>query len=158
MNKNRLIKNTFFFQYIIYFLNKITNYKIEKWRFYKRTGYKLNLKKPRSFNEKIVWKKINDRNPLLPITADKYKVRSYIKKVLGEEKAREILIPLLYVTDKPKTIPFEKLSENFVVKSNHGSGTNIIIKNSKYNKKEIVKECKKWLKTPHGLEKLEWAY
>ncbi|MCJ7657281.1 MAG: glycosyl transferase, partial [Candidatus Atribacteria bacterium] len=95
--------------YGIYFLNKICNYKQEKIRFYKEVGYQLNLKNPKSFHEKIVWKKINDRNPLLPITADKYKVRSYIKEVLGEEKAKEILIPLLYVTDQSETIPFERL-------------------------------------------------
>jgi len=143
--------------YGIYFLNKLCNYKLEKIRFYKKVGYKLNLKNPRSFNEKIVWKKINDRNPLLPITTDKYKVRSYIKKVLGEEKAEEILIPLLYITDKPENIPFERLPSAFIVKPNHTSGDKIIVENSYFNKKQIIKTCRRWLKTPYGLEKLEWA-
>ena len=144
--------------YSFYFLNRICNYKLEKIRFYKNLGYELNLKNPKSFNEKIVWKKINDRNPLLPITADKYKVRSYIKEVLGEEKAKEILIPLLYVTDQPETIPFETLPSDFIVKPNHASGLKIMVENSHFNKKEMIKTCKKWLKTPYGLEKLEWAY
>ncbi|MCJ7657240.1 MAG: hypothetical protein MUO55_05620, partial [Candidatus Atribacteria bacterium] len=125
---------------------------------YKEVGYKLNLKNPKSYNEKIVWKKINDRNPLLPITADKYKVRSYIKKVLGEEKVKEILIPLLYVTDQPETIPFERLPSAFIVKPNHASGLIIIVENGHFNKKEIIKTCRRWLKTTYGLEKLEWAY
>jgi len=141
-----------------YFLNKISNYKLEKIRFYKKVGYQLNLKNPKSYNEKIIWKKINDRNPLLPVTSDKYKVRSYIKKVLGEEKAKEILIPLLYVTNKPETIPFERLPSAFIVKPNHTSGRNIIVENGHFNKKEIIKTCRRWLKTPYGLEKLEWAY
>jgi len=85
--------------YAFYFLNRISNYQVEKRTFYRKLGYSLNLKNPQSFNEKIVWKKIYDRNPLLPITADKVQVRSYIKEVLGEEQAQEILIPLLYVTD-----------------------------------------------------------
>ena len=144
--------------YIFYFLNKIFNYKLEKIRFYKEVGYRLNLKNPKSFHEKIVWKKINDRNPLLPITADKYKVRSYIKKVLGEEKAKEILIPLLYVTDQPETIPFERLPSAFMVKPNHASGSQIIVENGHFNKKDIIKTCRRWLKTSYGLEKLEWAY
>ncbi|MBY9007579.1 MAG: hypothetical protein KGD63_12580 [Candidatus Lokiarchaeota archaeon] len=144
--------------YGIYFLNKICNYKQEKIRFYKEVGYQLNLKNPKSYNEKIVWKKINDRNPLLPITADKYKVRSYIKKVLGEEKVKEILIPLLYVTDQPETIPFERLPSAFIVKPNHASGLIIIVENGHFNKKEIIKTCRRWLKTTYGLEKLEWAY
>ena len=58
--------------YVIYFLNKICNYRLEKMRFYKELGYELNLESPKSINEKIVWKKIYDRNPLLPVTADKY--------------------------------------------------------------------------------------
>ena len=144
--------------YVIYFLNKICNYRLEKMRFYKELGYELNLKDPKSFNEKIAWKKIHDRNSLLPITADKYLVRSYLKEVLGEEKAEEILIPLLYVTDKPETIPFERLPSTFIVKSNHASGRNIIVENGHFNKKELIKTCRKWLKTPYGLEKLEWMY
>ena len=144
--------------YSFYFLNKIFNYKLEKIRFYKEVGYQLNLKNPKSFHEKIVWKKINDRNPLLPITTDKYKVRSYIKKVLGEEKAKEILVPLLYITDQPETIPFERLPSAFIVKPNHTSGRNIIVENGHFNKKEIIKTCRRWLKTSYGLEKLEWAY
>ena len=129
--------------YGIYFLNKICNYKQEKIRFYKEVGYQLNLKNPKSYNEKIVWKKINDRNPLLPITADKYKVRSYIKKVLGEEKVKEILIPLLYVTDQPETIPFERLPSAFIVKPNHASGLIIIVENGHFNKKRDYKNLPK---------------
>ncbi len=144
--------------YGIYFLNKISHYQLEKIRFYKKVGYQINLKNPKSFNEKIIWKKIYDRNPLLPMTTDKYAVRSYIKKVLGEEKAKEILIPLLYVTDQPETIPFERLPSAFIVKPNHVSGDKIIVENSYFDKKEIIKTCRRWLKTPYGLEKLEWAY
>ena len=144
--------------YSFYFINKISNYKLEKIRFYKKLGYQLNLKYPKSFNEKVIWKKIYDRNPLLSITADKYEVRSYIKKVIGEERAEEILIPLLYVTDKPETIPFERLPSAFIVKPNHTSGRSIIVENGHFNQEEIIKICRRWLKIPYGLEKLEWAY
>ncbi|MCJ7651229.1 MAG: hypothetical protein MUP85_21685 [Candidatus Lokiarchaeota archaeon] len=163
--KDNIKNNNFLFivliairAYGIYFLNKISNYKLEKIRFYKKLGYQLNLKNAKSFNEKTVWKKIYDRNPLLPITADKYEVRSYIKEVLGEERAKGILIPLSYVTDQPETIPFERLPSAFIIKPNHTSGRNIIVENGHFNKKEIIKTCRRWLKTPYGLEKLEWAY
>jgi len=144
--------------YGIYFLNKISHYKLEKIRFYKEVGYPLNLKNPKSFNEKIVWKKIYNRNPLLLITADKHEVRTYIKKALGEERAAEILIPLLYVTDQPDTIPIEMLPSDFIVKPTHASGLSIIVKNGHFNQKEMIKTCRRWLKTSYGLEKLEWAY
>jgi hypothetical protein len=144
--------------YSLYFINRISNYRLEKIKFYKELGYPLNLKNPISFNEKIFWKKIYDRNPLLPVASDKYQVRSYVQVLLGEERAREILIPLLYVTNRPETIPFERLPSAFIIKPNHASGRNIIVKDGHYNQKEIIKTCQRWLKTPYGLEKLEWAY
>jgi len=144
--------------YSRWYLNKLLRYLPEKHRFYRKTGYWPDLKEPRSFNEKVLWKKINDRNPLLPVTADKHRVRSYVKEVLGEEKAEEILIPQLFVTDDPEEIPFEDLPEDFVVKANHGSGTNRIIRNGDFDREKLIKECKRWLKTPYGLGKLEWAY
>ena len=107
--------------YGMYYLNKLTFYGLERKQFHKVLSYWPDIKNPRSLNEKILWKKIYDRNPLLPITADKYQARSYIKDVLGERTAKEILIPLLYVTDKPNTIPFEKLTAPYIIKPNHSS-------------------------------------
>jgi len=43
-------------------------------------GYEPDLENPVTFNEKIQYKKLNDRDPLLPLTADKYRVRDYIKE------------------------------------------------------------------------------
>jgi len=144
--------------YSLYFLNLIFNFKPEKIKFYKELGYQLNLKNPKSFNEKLIWKKINDRNPLLPVIADKYEVRSYIKEVLGEKGAKEILIPLYFVTEQPATIPFKNLPSAFIVKPNHTSGRSIIVENGPVDQNEIIRTCGIWLKTPYGLEKLEWAY
>lgn len=45
-----------------------------------------------------------------------------------------------------------------MVKPNHVSGSHIIVENGHFNKKEMIKTCRRWLKTPYGLEKLEWAY
>ncbi|MFP4403771.1 MAG: ATP-grasp fold amidoligase family protein [Nanoarchaeota archaeon] len=146
------------YNYFFWYGNLLTNYYFEKRKFKKKLGYKLNLKNPRSFNEKVVYKKIYDRNPLLTKTSDKVAVRDYIREVLGKKEGEKHLIPLLYVTDNPETIPFEKFPKDFIIKANHGSGWNIIIRDGKYNKKEIIKKCKTWLNTPHGLDKMEWAY
>jgi len=159
--KDLITRNSFLYtiaQYILYWANQIFNYKVERKKFKNKLGYKLNLDNPKSFNEKTIWKKINDRNPLLPVTADKYKVRDYIKKVLGEEKAKEILIPQIFVTNNPEEIPFEDLPKDFIIKANHASGWNIIVEDSDFNKNKIIEESKRWLKTPYGLGKLEWAY
>lgn len=146
-------------EWIFVIKENLTGYSNEKRRFKEKTGYDLDLKNPQSFNQKLVWKKIYDRNPLLPITADKYRVREYIKKILGEEEAENILVPLLYVTNNPETIPFDDLPDKYIIKANHGSGTNIIVEdNSKVNREEIIEKCKDWLKKPYGFFKHEWAY
>ena len=58
-------------------------------------GYNLDLYNPRTFNEKIQWLKLYDRKKEYTQMADKFEVRKYIKKKIGEE----YLIPLLGVYD-----------------------------------------------------------
>jgi len=111
---------------IFNFIKKLAGYKEEKQLFFNLLGYYPNLKNPQSFNEKVLWKKLYDRNPIIPIVSDKYMVRQYLKNVLGEREAEKILIPLLYVTDKPETIPFNSLPEEYVIKANHASGWYIL--------------------------------
>jgi hypothetical protein len=144
----------------IFKITEILNgYRAEKDFFYKVHGYRLNLKHPNSFSEKVVWKKIYDRNPLLPITADKYKVRTYLKEKLGEKKANEILIPLLYVTDNPNKIPFDILPDCYIIKASHGSGWNIIVDGNDIPRRKIVKICWEWLRNPPFYWfRHEWLY
>jgi hypothetical protein len=139
-------------------LDRLLNYKIEMQKFYLKKGYKLNLREPKSFCEKVIWKKIYDRNPLLQVTADKYRVRYYIKDVLGKDRAEEILVTLLYVTDDPENIPFEKLKGSYIVKPNHMSGAYFIVNKHPEERDKIVAMCKKWLTSSYGLDKNEWAY
>ena len=61
------------------FKEKLSGYHKEKIKFRQSNGYELNLINPLSYGEKIVWKKIYDRNPLLPVVADKYRVREYLR-------------------------------------------------------------------------------
>ncbi|WP_422379419.1 ATP-grasp fold amidoligase family protein [Marinicellulosiphila megalodicopiae] len=140
-------------------LDRLLGFPREKKRFLKAHDYPLNLNNPKSFNEKICHKKIYDRNPLLPIIADKYKVRGYIKEVLGKQLADEILIPLLAVADTPNGINFKSLPNEYVIKSNHGSSNNIIIKDGDtLNVDEFKIIAKKWLTQLYGTRSHEWAY
>jgi hypothetical protein len=65
----------------------LTGYAHERHAFQSRQGYPLDLTNPRSFSEKICWRKIYDRNPLLPCVIDKYAVRKYVVDTLGERRA-----------------------------------------------------------------------
>ena len=120
---------------------------LKKW-FFEKTGDNLNLDNPQTFNEKIQWLKLYDRNPLKTKLADKYEVRGWVKEKIGEE----YLIPLLGVWDSFDDIDFAKLPDKYVLKCNHGCGQHFIVKNKKkFNKKFAKKKFNKWLNK-------NWAY
>lgn len=129
--------------------------------FLERTGYELDLKNPQSLNQKICWKKMYDRNPLLPIVADKYRVREYLKDTLGKKEAEKILIPLLYVTCDPRTIPFSQLPDEYIIKANHGSGEEfrlVVFDGKTVDRNYVIERCSTMLTRPYGAMQHEWAY
>ena len=123
---------------------------------YKRsTGKDLDLDNPRSFNEKIQWMKLYDSTPIKTRLADKYLVREWVTEKIGEE----YLIPLLGVWDSFDEIDFDKLPQQFVLKCNHGSGANIIVKDkSKIDKPAMKEQFEKWMATDYSLLALELHY
>ncbi|WP_306485354.1 ATP-grasp fold amidoligase family protein [Anaerococcus sp.] len=118
-------------------------------------GHPLNLKNPKTFNEKLQWLKLYDRNPEYTIMVDKYKVRYYISEKIGEE----YLIPLLGVWDNPNDINFDLLPNQFVLKCNHNSGRVYICKDKEsFEIIKVKKELKKDLKIDYYLPGREWPY
>ena len=65
-------------------LIRLSDKKFIEYRFLSEMGYKLNLKNPKTFNEKLQWLKLYDRNPEYTKMVDKYEVREYIKEKIGE--------------------------------------------------------------------------
>lgn len=127
---------------------------LKKW-YYNRTGEVLNLDHPNTFNEKIQWMKLYDSTPLKTQLADKYLVRSWIKNKIGEE----YLVPLLGVWDSFDEINFDELPEQFVLKANHGSGWNIIVKDkATFDKVDAKRKFTRWLKTNYAFIGFELHY
>ena len=115
--------------------------------FYIINGCHLNLDDPQTFNEKIQWLKLYDATPLKTRLSDKYLVRDWVKEKIGEE----YLIPLLGVWDCFDDIDFSSLPDKFVLKCNHGSGMNIVVKNkSKFDKEKAKCKIDKWMKTNYA--------
>lgn len=119
-------------------------------------GHSLNLDNPETFNEKLQWLKLYDRNPLYTKLVDKYKVREYISEKIGEK----YLIPLLGVWDDSDNIDFDSLPNKFVLKCNHNSGLGMCIctDNNKLDVKEVKKELRKGLNQDYYLNGREWPY
>lgn len=120
-----------------------------------KQGYKLNLKNPVTYNEKLQWIKLYDHNPLMPKCCDKYTVRSYVE----DKGCGAILNELIWQGMNPEEIPFDKLPRQCVIKVTHGSTFNIICPDTtKINRKEVVKKCRKWLKAKFLPCYGEWFY
>ncbi len=126
-----------------------------KLKFFLTIGRKLNLSNPSTYNEKIQWLKLYDRKKEYAVYVDKYAVREYIAKTIGEE----YLIPLIGVYDKVEDIPWDELPQKFILKCTHGSQCNIICKNkSNLNIRKSNNDLKKWMNQNWFFYGREWPY
>lgn len=128
-----------------------------KWIYYLETGKRLNLVNPHRYNEKLQWIKLYDHNPLYTILADKYKVKDVVSKKIGAEHVAECY----GVWDKAKDIEWEKLPNQFVLKTNHDSGNNgvfICRDKTKIDKEKWAKRINASLHRDTSIAGREWPY
>ena len=115
----------------------------------------LDLDNPKTFNEKLQWLKIYDRNPLYTKLVDKYLVKDWVKGKIGEE----YVIPTMARYNKADEINLDELPDQFVLKCNHDSGSVIICKDkSKFDLDAAKEKLTKCLKTDTSSFFCEWAY
>ncbi|GHC54015.1 ATP-grasp fold amidoligase family protein [Neogemmobacter tilapiae] len=131
-----------------------------RWHFRQKVGYWPHLRHPRSHNEKIQARKLYDRNPLFPMLSDKIAVRDHVRNVLGEERAEQVLLPLLGQTGRPTEAWLRALGRGVVVKANHGSGWNELIRDdgSAVNYWLLARKLQGWCQRRYGQRNQEWAY
>ena len=120
-----------------------------------RVGLSLNLKHPITFNEKLQWLKLYNRNPLYTSLVDKCEVKKYVANIIGED----YIIPTIGIWNSFDEINFDELPEQFVLKCTHDSGGVIICKNkSGFNYKNAKKVISKSLKRNYYYSTREWPY
>lgn len=115
----------------------------------------LDLKAPKTFNEKMQWLKLNNRKKAYINLVDKYEVKQIISSQLGEE----YVIPTIGVWKKFDEIDFELLPEQFVLKSTHDSGGLVICKDKRsfdYLKAKV--KIEKSLRRNYYWHGREWPY
>lgn len=128
-----------------------------KWIYYLETGNKLNLENPQRYNEKLQWIKLYDRNPLYTILADKYKVKEVVSEKIGAEHVAKCY----GVWDKAEDIEWEKLPNQFVLKTTHDGGNNgvfIVKDKSIVDKTKLCRNINKSLHRDVFLLGREWPY
>jgi hypothetical protein len=118
-------------------------------------GYDPDFRSPRTFNEKLAWRMLYDRNPLFPVTIDKIAVRDYVAAKVGTE----ILIPLLGTWDRAADVPWASLPQRFVLKASHGWNMNLLVTDKDaIDSAGALKTADAWLRNNHFAETHEWGY
>lgn len=122
-----------------------------------KMGQKLDLKKPQTFNQKLNWLKLYDRNPLYTTLVDKYAVKEWVAEKIG----KEYVIPTLGVWERPELIDFSSLPNQFVLKTTHGGGNMgvVICKDIKtFDKNKAIEKLNKSLRRSASSILREWPY
>lgn len=124
-------------------------------QFYAQMGHMLNLKHPKTFNEKLQWLKLNDRKPEYTTMVDKVEAKKWVEDRIGAQ----YIIPTLGVWERAEDIDFDSLPNQFVLKTNHDSGAVIICKDkSKLDIPAARKKLAKSLKFDYYKAGREWPY
>lgn len=124
-------------------------------KFRKNFGRWPDLRNPRTFNEKLNWLKLHDRNPLYTRMVDKYEAKEYVASIIGDE----YIIPTYGVWNRAEDIDFDSLPDKFVLKATHDSGRVIICNDkSKLDRQKAIEEMRKSLRRDFYAVTREWPY
>ena len=118
-------------------------------------GYVPDLAHPRTFNEKIAWRMLHDRNPLIPLTIDKLLVRDWVADRVGPQ----VLVPLLGAWDRAEEIDWQALPARFVLKGTHGWNMNLLVHDkAALDVAAATASAREWLGRSHYADTYEWGY
>ena len=126
-------------------------------KFYKEFGRFPNWTNPQTFSEKLQWLKLYDRKLEYTMMVDKYAVKEYVAGKIGPE----YVIPTFGVWDRPEDIEWEKLPNQFVLKTTHGGGNEgVVICKDKdtFDRQKAVDLLNESLRTDLYVVWREWPY
>lgn len=128
-------------------------YSTKKWKAY--FGTKIDFDNPKTFNEKMQWLKVYDRKPEYTMMVDKYLVKDYVAKLIGEE----YIIPTLGVWNSYDEIDFDSLTDKFVLKCTHDSASVTVIEDKNSIDHAYLKEFySSRLAVNYFYKHREWPY
>lgn len=126
-----------------------------RWEYFSGMGKFPNIDNPVSYNEKLQWLKLNDIHEEYTQLVDKYEAKEIVSKLIGDE----YIIPTLDIYNSFEEIDFDKLPNQFVLKTTHDSGGVVVCPDkTKLNKKAARKKLEKSLRHNYFYEHREYPY
>lgn len=118
-------------------------------------GTELDLDHPKTACEKNQWLKLYDRRPEYKNMVDKFEAKKYAASIIGEEH----VIPSYGVWDSFDDIDFDKLPDQFILKTTHDSGGFVICKDkNNFNKKKAKRILTNRMKRNFFWNGRQWVY
>ena len=78
----------------------------------------LDLKEPKTYNEKLQWLKLNDHRDIYTVMVDKYRSKEWAETIIGPD----CIVKNLRHWSSVEDIDLSGLPERFVLKTNHDNG------------------------------------
>lgn len=118
-------------------------------------GYTPDLEHPKTFNEKLNWLKLHDRQARYTRMVDKYEAKRFAAGVLGEA----YIVPNYGVWERFDDIDFDALPEQFVLKCTHDSGGLVICRDkARFDRAAARKKLEGHLHNSFYAVGREWPY
>ncbi len=111
---------------------------------------------PGSFSDKMLWRKIFDRNPIFVPMTDKLQARK-----LAQQRCPDILLPdIVWEDEGVENFPFDSIELPVVVKVNNGSGWNFFLRDRSPDQRRRLNRFFHIMRTRkrYGRKNGEWAY
>lgn len=123
-------------------------------KFHCEKGFFANVALPKTVEEKFLWRKIFDHNPLFTQVQDKLLVKAYARRILPDIGVAETRWVGTDLADAPKDL----LEQPGVLKANHSCDTNVFLPEKTRSFQQLQELTKGWLARQYGKRKGEWAY
>ena len=144
--------------YLFILLRPLTIFPV-KWQLYFTYrcahGKSPHFNSPKTFNEKLAWRKLYAHNPIYSKMVDKYEAKNIAAKLIGDE----YIVPCYGVWNNFDEIDFGKLPEQFILKCTHDSSGIVLCKDkATFNMEEAKSIISKSLATDYYSKSFEWPY
>jgi hypothetical protein len=120
-------------------------------------GYWPNINNPKTFNEKIAYRKLRQRDERLKVLADKWAVRDYVQSKIGNNYLSKVYSVISSISE----LDLKSLPESFVAKPTHKSREILFVKRkTNINKERFICVIGEWLRSKfeYGINNGEYWY
>ncbi|MGK0270227.1 MAG: hypothetical protein ACI88H_000870 [Cocleimonas sp.] len=132
---------------------KKNDFSYTKIKFRLSLGYNINLDCPKTFNEKLIHRRLFSRDPIWSIVTDKIAVRTWLEEKGYLDFVNLVPARVAYSIDDLMNM---KIDKPVVIKAAWASGMNLFV-NSSEQLQSHKATLEIWLASPYAPERLIWA-